>query len=92
MIFFNPYFFQVCFKHPDLLKQAREACVAKKEEGNKLKRKSTTTSTNEIKPAKVMHNKQLSNPLPHKNCLPKKLNFYIEFGGLCVCFKKNKKK
>ena len=52
--------FQVCFKHPDLLKQAREACVAKKEEGNKLKRKSTTTSTNEVKPAKVKHNKQLS--------------------------------
>ena len=25
-------FFQVCFKHPDLLKQAREACVAKRKE------------------------------------------------------------
>ena len=29
----NPaYIFQVCFKHPDLLKQAREACVARRTE------------------------------------------------------------
>jgi hypothetical protein len=34
-----PFVFQVCFKHPDLLKQAREACVAKRNEVNDSKLK-----------------------------------------------------
>ena len=41
----------MCFKHPDLLKQAREACVAKREENSKLKRRnSSAVSTEVIKP------------------------------------------
>ena len=40
----------MCFKHPDLLKQAREACVAKRDENNKLKRRnSSAVSTDAIK-------------------------------------------
>ena len=45
-------YFQVCFKHPDLLKQAREACVAKKDEVNKLKRKNSNVEI--TPPAKII--------------------------------------
>ena len=39
--------FQVCFKHPDLLKQAREACVAKRVESSRSKRKNTSRIDND---------------------------------------------
>ena len=45
--------FQVCFKHPDLLKQAREACVIKREETNRLKRKNTVVTNSSEPKTKV---------------------------------------
>jgi len=52
---------QVCFKHPDLLKQAREACVAKRDENNRLKRRipsSVSTEVTKTKSAKITTNQQ----------------------------------
>ena len=54
LLVFKTQNFQVCFKHPDLLKQAREACVAKKDEVNKLKRKNSSNMQITPQPAKII--------------------------------------
>ena len=55
----DPCLYQVCFKHPDLLKQAREACVAKRQElctsarARRFDRPVTSSSTSVTSPVGV---------------------------------------
>ncbi|XP_059081890.1 uncharacterized protein LOC131879551 [Tigriopus californicus] len=53
---------QVCFKHPDLLKQAREACVARREDGRP--------------PHPSPHDAERSDPLPLRPRLPRETDVF----------------